>query len=156
MTRLVEKTRNGGQWTEAKYRSFITSAIRSASTRWNPKYKAIDARYVRDGINPETGRKCKLHSCEGCSKLFPKGKLKADHIFPVVDPRKGFENWDTYIERMFCEMSGFQALCKACHDSKTAEEREIRKRFSPSKAKKNPNKVKSLKVESVKRVRRVR
>ncbi len=48
----------------------------------------------------------------------------ADHINPVVDPNVGRKSWDEYIERMFIE-TGWQAICKECHDVKTKEERAI-------------------------------
>ena len=49
-----------------------------------------------------------------------------DHIEPVVDPEKGFEGWDTYIERLFVERDGLQVLCRECHSLKTKEERARR------------------------------
>lgn len=107
-------------WTDARKRSFIVSALRSA--RWGPKYECIRKAYVADGTNPKTGRKCKLHRCSGCRQTFPKGQIQADHIEPVIGP-EGFQGWDTYIERMFCPAEGFQALCKACHGDKTLMER---------------------------------
>jgi hypothetical protein len=50
--------------------------------------------------------------------------IVADHIAPVVDPAVGFVDWDTYIRRMFIE-TGWQAICKSCHDIKTTKERAI-------------------------------
>jgi hypothetical protein len=107
-------------WTDARKRSFIVSALRGA--RWAPKYECINKAFVGAGINPRTGRKCKFHRCSGCRQDFPKGQIQADHIEPVVGP-EGFQGWDTYIERMFCGVEGFQALCKACHADKTLMER---------------------------------
>jgi hypothetical protein len=50
-----------------------------------------------------------------------------DHIDPVVSVEHGFEGWNVYIERMFCEADGYQVLCKTCHSIKTANERKARK-----------------------------
>ena len=50
-----------------------------------------------------------------------------DHIDPVVDPKVGFVDWTTYIERMFVEEDGLQILCKECHDKKTRFEKSISK-----------------------------
>ena len=116
----------GGQWTRARFRSFIVSALRSATLRWGPKWACIDKAFVRLGPNPKTGRMCKLHRCASCAELFPKGDMKADHILPVIDPVEGFVGWDSYISRMFCEADGWQALCGPCHDRKTAAERAMR------------------------------
>lgn len=51
-----------------------------------------------------------------------------DHIDPVVDPKKGFTSWDDLIERLFCEKEGLQLLCPECHEEKTADERQERKK----------------------------
>ena len=118
-----EKPHNDGEWTQARFRSFVMSALRKA--RWPCKYKAIKGAYKGDGINPATGRKCKLHECEHCKELFPAKDVQADHIEPIV-PLTGFETWDQTIERLFCEIDGFQVLCKDCHKIKTDKERKIR------------------------------
>jgi len=115
---------NGGEWTAARMTSFIKSALRGA--RWPQKYKAIASAYVRDGINPRTGRKCKLHKCAHCLGLFPQSGVQADHKIPVVGP-EGFQSWDVYIERLFCEADGFEILCKKCHAKVTKEEQDERR-----------------------------
>lgn len=130
----IERPRNGGTWSEARFLSFVKSALRGA--RWGPKYTSIQNAFVEHGINPETGRKCKLCRCASCLKLFPQGQLKADHIVPCVGP-EGFQDWDEFIRRLYVEAEGFQALCSACHDSKTSKERAGRafeKAFSESNA----------------------
>lgn len=122
--RKVEKPHNGGTWTEARKRSFIMSALRRA--QWPVKYQAIKNAYIDDGINPKTGRRCKLHECEECGDCFPAKDMQADHINSVI-PLTGFDSWDKVIERMFCEIEGYQALCKDCHKIKTKEENKIRR-----------------------------
>ena len=124
------KPHNSGQWTDARKRSFAMSALRGA--RWPVKYQTIKDAYVKDGVNPATGRKCKLHKCAQCGNLFPQKDMAADHIEPVV-PIGGFTgetylgyNWNELIERLYCESDGFQALCKECHKLKTADERALR------------------------------
>jgi hypothetical protein len=51
-----------------------------------------------------------------------------DHIDPVVCTRRGYIDWNTYIERMFLEEDGYQVLCWKCHSAKTRDEREERKK----------------------------
>jgi hypothetical protein len=36
-------------------------------------------------------------------------------------------SWDSFIERLFVEKDGYQALCVACHSVKTSKERLVRK-----------------------------
>lgn len=126
MARRVERTRNGGQWTEARYRQFINTALRRASMRWNP----ITSK--RKKARVERGK----YLCASCNQVVPnsvkddKGKrinnVYVDHIIPVVDPKEGFVNWDTLISRLFCEEDNLQVLCRSCHLQKTSEEKEER------------------------------
>lgn len=128
--KTVPKTRNGEQWTEARFNSFIRSALRRA--QWPPRYQAIKNAYVKDGINPQTGRKCKLHKCIACNELFPQKDMQADHIEPVV-PIEGFTDWNTFIKRLFVEVEGFQAVCKKCHKEITDKEKAQRAEYRRSK-----------------------
>jgi len=114
---MSPKTRCNGQWTEARFESFIKSALRRASSRWSPKY--------------ECKKKAKVayntYVCASCKKQYGNKEIRIDHILPVVDPTEGWQSWDIYIERLFVEVDGYQALCNDCHDKKTEAERIIRK-----------------------------
>lgn len=122
------KTRNGGEWTEARFKSFVTSALRAASRRWPPKYKALKEAFVGKMVNEKTGKMAMHYKCASCTKLFVATDVQVDHIEPVVDPKKGFAGWDVYIDRMFCEIKGLQVLCKVCHTVKTDKEKLERKK----------------------------
>lgn len=126
------KNYNNGQWTEARMRSFVMSALRKA--RWPLKYVAIKGAYVKDGINPATGRKCKLHRCLECGELFPAKDMQADHITPVV-PLDGVwgdttsylgYNWNELIPRLYAGLDAYQPLDKGCHKVKSGEEKSVR------------------------------
>lgn len=132
------KCRNGGQWTASRFKSFIVSLLRAGTMRWGPKHAAIKRAFVRNGPNPKTGRPCKLHRCESCQELFAQGDLRADHREPVVDPTIGFVSWDIFIDRMFCEADGYDALCDPCHAKKTARENLLRQQIKKD-AKQSPN-----------------
>ena len=85
----MTKPRNNGQWTEARFRSFITSLLRGGTQKWGPKNKCIQNARVRRG----------WYICEDCKEEVPatlppkegnKRRIKnilADHIVPIVDPR---------------------------------------------------------------------
>lgn len=129
---MTKKTRNGGQWTEARFHSFIKSALRAASVRWPPKHAVRKAAWVERGKYRCAGYKRRSHIVPA-SLPAPPGKKKrinnvqVDHIEPVIDPVDGFLSWDETIARMFCEADGLQVLCKECHDKKTQEEKEKKK-----------------------------
>lgn len=122
------KTRNGGEWTEARFRSFVVSALRAASRRWPVKWAVMKAAFVGKTINKETGKLAQHYKCAACKCNFPAANVVVDHIEPVVDTMVGFVDWNTYVERMFCEADGLQVLCKPCHSDKTAQERKERKK----------------------------
>lgn len=125
------KPRNGGQWTEARFNSFIKGALRAASSRWGPKYETKKNARIKRGVYLCAGYYRDSH--EVPASLPPKpGNIRrrqvaVDHIEPVVDPKVGFVDWDEVVKRMFVEVEGFQLLCPECHDNKTADERSERK-----------------------------
>ena len=124
---MTKKTRNSGQWTEARWRSFIVSALRMASRRWPVKFEVLKKASVGRKINPKTGKLALHYQCAKCTKTFVGLDVQVDHIIPVVG-KEGFVSWDEYVERMFCEANNFQILCKPCHKLKTDTEKLRRKK----------------------------
>jgi 5-methylcytosine-specific restriction endonuclease McrA len=121
-----EKPYNGGEWTVARYNSFVKGGLRSASQRWPPKYKVLAAAKRGRQINPASGRLAEMYECTSCQSLFPAKEVEVNHIIPVV-PITGFDSWDGVIERMFCEAEHLEVLCKNCHKEHTREENDERK-----------------------------
>ena len=115
---------NGGylDWTEARKHSFIVSVLRSGTRRWPPKYETLNAAKTTRKINKKTGRLAQHYRCALCEEEFPATGVQVDHKVPVVDPVKGFKNWDTFIKRLFCEATNLQVVCKPCHKAKTKAE----------------------------------
>jgi len=118
---LKEKPHNGGQWTKARFTSFIKSQLRGG--RWPPKYQCLKDAQTEKKTNVKTGRLAMHYLCNECGNDFPAKEVVADHIDPVIDPDVGFTNWDEYIERLYIEVDGFQCLCKPCHKIKTDDEK---------------------------------
>jgi len=122
------KTRNNGRWTEARYKSFIISALRGAHSKWGVKAD------VKKLARVDVGR----YVCAECGTVGPatlppdsgqsrrRNNAAVDHIDPVVSPTTGFVDWNTYIDRMFLELEGYQVLCYKCHGAKTRDERQVR------------------------------
>lgn len=114
-------------WTEGRLRAFITSTIRSGMRRYPPKYEALNDAKTGKKVNPKSGRIAMHYKCHGCTEEFVKSDVQVDHVVPVVDPEKGFQGWDVYIERMFCSPDNLQVLCSKCHEAKTKNEKKRRK-----------------------------
>lgn len=122
----MSKKRNGGRWTEARFKSFVTSALRSAFRRWPPKSDVLKKAATEKRINPKSGKLAMHYTCAICSNDFPSKEMQIDHKKPVVDLKKGFVDWDTFIERLYCEAHNLQCVCKPCHKKKSASERKTR------------------------------
>ena len=123
------KTRCGGQWTEAKFTSFIKGNLRSATRKWAPIQTCKKEARTRRGF----------YHCSGCGQEVPastkeegsrrrNNNIHVDHIVPII-PLTGWVSWDSCIENMFCEIENLQVLCTACHKAVTAEENEQRKLY---------------------------
>mgnify|MGYP002132199321 CR=1 FL=1 len=121
-----DKQRNGGEWTEARYISFIKSALRSASQRWPPRYRVLKDAFIEKRINPATGRLAGFYKCNACLQQFTQSNVEVNHIIPVV-PITGFDSWDNIINRLFCEQEGLEVLCRPCHKKITKQENLERK-----------------------------
>jgi len=114
-----------GDWTVARYNSFVKSALRSASQRWPPKYLTLNNACVGQKVNPASGRLAKFYTCNCCKDSFPAKQVEVNHIIPVV-PVTGFDNWDAVIDRMFCEAEHLEVVCKPCHKKISKQENSER------------------------------
>jgi len=97
-------------------KSFVIMVLRRGSYKWPPRNEVLKSARVDRG----------MYQCNVCKTVVGRKDISLDHITPVVS-LSGFTTWDEYIDRMYCDASGFQAICTVCHDKKTAMERELRK-----------------------------
>ena len=116
MPRRVERTRNGGTWTEAKFWGWLRSGLRRMSIRWAPRSQVLLA-----ARRPNESDNAKLkweYQCHQCSGWFPRKEVEADHIIPA-GTLKCLEDLPGFVDRLFCEVDGFEVKCKECHHKKT-------------------------------------
>jgi hypothetical protein len=111
---------------DQKKKSFAIAALRRASYRWPGRYLASKESHI--GRNQ--------YRCNICKGIYAKKDTHMDHRFPIVNPLKGWENFDTYIDRLFVEKELFQRLCLSCHGLKTSIEGKVRRKTRARKAKK--------------------
>lgn len=104
-------------------RHFLTNKLRRISYQWAPRKQAIVNARLERGV----------YKCATCEGNFGRTEIQLDHINPVIDEQVGFVDWDTYIDRLFCDVDNFQVLCKPCHETKTFFEQEIRKQVRKDK-----------------------
>jgi hypothetical protein len=105
-------------WSEARYRTFIRSAMRKAWMKWPPRFIALQrARRPYTGHNPR--QKFEVQ-CAHCHDWHPQKNISVDHITPwgSIVGLSLDEAW----ARLLVPVTGLQCLCKKCHDTKTASE----------------------------------
>ena len=124
-----DKPFNSGQWSKARFHSFIKGGLRSLSVKWPPRYECLNEAKTVKKINSKTGRLAQHYRCNSCKQEFPGKEMQVNHIVPVI-PTSGFVSWDSVVERMFCEKIGLEALCIPCHKTITKEENDERKSIS--------------------------
>lgn len=108
------------EWTQARFWGFVRSGLRSASSRWPPKYQAL-ANAKRKYEGPNKRQKWE-YQCASCGGWFPTKEVSVDHIEPV-GTLKDYEDLPEFVQRLFCGIEGLQILCSSCHSKKTKEER---------------------------------
>lgn len=96
-----------------KEKRTTTAKIRSALRRlwlYSPERKdALLAAKVDRG----------QYLCNGCNGIFRAKEVQVDHVIPIGK----FENWDLFIDALFCPSAYLNILCKDCHNKKTEKER---------------------------------
>lgn len=112
--------------TEAGFKGWILSALRSLTRKWKP---ASDAWNINTRAKPKSvpGRHRIEHQCAHCLKWGPRKTKKntwgieLDHLIPIGGYKHGFDAW---IVKAFVEVEGFQKLCTTCHRIKTNKEKK--------------------------------
>jgi len=107
-------------------RSPIVLEVKASVRKEMPQYK-------KDGTLAK--RPAVRYKCAICGKWFKGTDTAVDHIDPVVND--GFKDWNTFVDRLFCDSSNLQVLCDyplkdvekhdneiSCHLKKTREERK--------------------------------
>lgn len=123
---------------DSKFRNKIIQSTRKLTFQWGPRNECKKNAKVAPasfecascGLVVYEGKSSK--KLETLSEQFERvimGTIYVDHINPTVCPKEGFIDWNTYFDRMFCPVENLQCLCKTCHDEKSKEEREIRKKY---------------------------
>ena len=94
--------------------------------RWEPLWDVKNHAKVGRMVNKRTGRLAEHYLCASCGGFFVSKDVEVDHIDPVVVPKDGFKDFETFSDRLFCEEENLQVICKPCHKKKTNEERKER------------------------------
>lgn len=89
----------------------------AASRREVPRYNKDGSQHKKNWVQRE---------CQVCGSWVSTSKMAVDHIVPVVSVDEGFQDWNEFVARLWCDPSNLQRICDTCHDKKTQEERIAR------------------------------
>lgn len=98
-------------------RSPIVQEIVNDSRRESPRYKKDGTRHKKNWVQRQ---------CQVCGEWVSSSKIAVDHIIPVVSVDDGFQDWNEFVDRLWCEKANLQRICSTCHDAKTQTERIAR------------------------------
>lgn len=144
-----EKSKKASKKQPYDQRKFIEKTLRGAFKK-TPMYHLAKARAKEEFtvLSKHDKPMRRVHfRCAKCGKFFldktGAKEIAVDHIDPVVDPKTGWVDYQTYITRLFCSIDNLQILCnfpklrdgvRSCHKIKTSEENSARaKNVSDSK-----------------------
>ena len=133
-------------------KNYLISVLRKASRKTPAFSQAFNIAKEEFFIDTKSGGKARRvrFKCAECGRAFlnkvGSREIAADHTVPVVGI-EGFVDWNTYIERMFCDADGYKILCnyeglrdgvESCHRIKTNLERAQRPKKPKTTRKKAP------------------
>lgn len=98
-------------------RSPAVQEVMAASRREVPRYNKDGSRHKKNWVQRQ---------CQVCNSWVSTSKMAVDHIHPVISVEDGFQDWNEFVARLWCDPSNLQRICDACHDIKTAAERNER------------------------------
>lgn len=107
-------------WTDARYWSFIRSALRRAWSKFPNKFRVLNAAKR----NVKKGRQKYEYQCCECKKWWAGKFVSVDHKIPAGSLRS-LEDLAGFVGRLFCREEDLQVMCTKCHHIKTCEERGI-------------------------------
>ena len=98
-------------------RSPIVREVMMKVRREVPKFNKDGSRAKKDSVQ---------YRCNVCQTYVGSTHVAVDHITPVISVSEGFVDFNTFIERLFCDVNNLQVICDDCHNLKTNSERIAR------------------------------
>lgn len=95
-------------------RSPLVTEVMQESRREIPRYNKDGSRAKKNWVQRQ---------CQVCDQWVGSSHIVVDHKDPVISIDDGFEDWNEFVARLWCDKSNLQRICDPCHDKKTAKER---------------------------------
>ncbi len=125
----LSKTRNPRMTKREK--GLIKGGMRRAFSRSELRKAILEKAFVKEYSDPNRKRVTRWGKCADCGKIEAAYQLEVDHIDPVVPLDKAFDDMslDDVADRLWCDESKLQAICKDCHKAKSKLESAVRRRI---------------------------
>ena len=101
-------------------RSPLVREVLEESRQEFPRYKKDGTRHKKNWVKRQ---------CQVCSEWVSSSYITVDHKDPVISVNDGKQDWNTFIDRLWCNTTGktnLQRICDPCHNTKTQGERIVR------------------------------
>lgn len=95
-------------------RSPVVREVMMEHRREIPKFNKDGTRAKKDAVQ---------YQCNVCNQWVGSSYIAVDHIEPVIEVEGGFQDWNTFVDRLFCDKDNLQCICDECHQKKTNKER---------------------------------
>lgn len=119
MRKKTQPNINYSEWTDARFWSFVRSALRKAWVKWPPRYEV-----VKNARRAVKGKKYKWEiRCAICKKWWQQKHIQIDHIEPV-GTLKEYSHLPDFVRKLFVSSDKLRAVCKTCHQEITNKERK--------------------------------
>ena len=116
--RIVERHHAGGEWSTARFFSFLRSNIRKTSQKWPPIARLALNQARRAYVGDNRQQKWE-YQCAKCSGWFKRTEVQVDHVI-ACGSLKSYEDLEGFCRRLFVESDSLEVLCIAtCHAEKT-------------------------------------
>jgi hypothetical protein len=89
---------------------YIKASLRRTWGRSKQRQSALKAARVERG----------KYRCAKCREIFNRKNINVDHRISIGK----FQDFNIFIERLFCDSKGLDVLCVGCHKIKTKEDRK--------------------------------
>ncbi len=112
-------------------RGLLKGAGRRVFGRSELRRSVIDKAIVKGYKDPKRKAVKFWVQCEECGTMEAKSNVQVDHKEPVVPLTVAADDmsFDELFDRMWCEETNLQIVCKPCHQTKTKAENKERRRL---------------------------
>jgi hypothetical protein len=100
------------EWTQARFWTFIRSALRAAWTKYPVKARVLNK--AKRKYTGDNKRRKWSYLCAQCNLLF-KGDQVNVHHKEEVGQLKCYADLPEFVRKMFCGEGDLEVLCKKCH-----------------------------------------